>query len=692
MTLRAVAAPAAATVSTSAVSTFPAKTDFRDYGRRVASFSTSYYTSSNANDIGFDIYDYPPTLDLGGLIRTVKLLKSTTATPSWIQQSPIDYSSSNTAGLQGYLSDSASAAAPGLGLTAGIWVKNPMTRTLNFELKFYNQNGTHNFWWVAAVEPSSLYPNSNGWVFLTLSPTQRVNAGGGNTWVNATDTVSYVRVSQIDNGYEGPWVGGEYLLVSNVYVDCSARPTFMLGFDDGYSDQRNPGLTPIASGAFTVASWTATELTLSSAYTGLQIGSCIKFTGMGLTAGLPKVPTDLVVGTKYYVSTIAGAIITLTTDADLLIPAPMTLGSGICHWRYAGTQLRSSQQIVESYGFKGNLFIVPLWLNSNGTYAYTGTANKFLTTDELIDMHNEGWSVGSHSNTHPASADFKGLRLLGPYGYFLSNTFDNMSPNYVSTWAITAGTGRRRAISALNAGDVVTFENSHQFLINQPIVFTDAINIPTGLTAGVTYYVKSRPSGASCTFATDQGTLLNTASITADWNPVSSDYANYQHPGATNDSTAIRADIEAGIAGLEAIGITSGRDYFALPQGAVDEYVREACIGAGLGWVRGIAVGAHTIMVGKPSGGASGQSQSGGWISQLDSIQTDGDTPTITTIKSYVDELITLGACGCSYHHSAGISTLANLDNTCKYLKTKSDAGLIDVLTLDQMTARQVRT
>jgi hypothetical protein len=627
----------------------------------------------------------------------MKLQKTTDATPTFIQQSPIDYASLTTVSLQGYLPDGTTT----LGFSAGIWVKNPMSRTLNFELKFYNKNANTSVWWKAAADPSSLFPETNGWVFLTFSPNTRVNSG--TVWAAGVDTVSYVRVTQVDDGDEGPWEGGEYLLISSVYVDCAARSTFMLGFDDGTSDQRNPTLTPITSGGSPVTSCTATTVIMTTApVPPLIVGAAIKFTGQSTVVGgvgVTFVPTGLIAGTKYYVSSTeaTGLIYGLTTDALFTTPVAMTPETKTCHWTYAGKQLRSSQQIVESYGFKGNLFIVPSWLDTNGTYGYTSGPNKFLTTAELIEMHNEGWSVGSHSNTHPSNNESAGLRLLGPYGYFLSNTFDNMSLTYCTYRSITAGNGRRRAISS--AANTVTFENAHKFLLNQPVVFTDSA--PGTMVVGTTYYVQFIGSVTTCVFATDQGSMVSLVTP-GTWSGV----ANYRYPGSTNDSTAILADIEAGIAALDAIGITSGRDYFALPQGSYDEYVRQACITAKLGWVRGVHNKVSTIMVGKPSGGGlSGQIESGGWMSQVDAIQTDGATtagvtsppvwsvdPAIASIKRYVDDVVTLGACGCSYHHNVGNSVLASLDWTCAYLKTKSDAGVLDVITLDQMASRQVRT
>lgn len=345
--------------------------------------------------------------------------------------------------------------------------------------------------------------------------------------------------------------------------------------------------------------------------------------------------------------------------------------------------LRSGQQIVEGYGFKGSLFLVPAWLGTTGVFGYGGKRNRFMSAIDAQAMHAEGWSVGSHTNSHPSSAENAGLRLLGPYGYFLSNPVDNLPALYVKTWKLD-GTYRRRAISAEPATNAITFESAHRFLVNMPIVFTD--DAPPGLAVGTTYYCQSVPSSNTATFATDQGSLKSTAVVTAAWTGL----ANYRYAGASNDDAAIFADIMAGVAGVAALGIPTAATFFALPQGAADSYVRSACIRARLKWVRGASWHAHTIPVGLPTGGGlSGiDIQPGGWLAQLDCVQTDAAVkPSIADINTYIDDTIIQGACGCSYHHGVRAATVSNLDNMCSYLRQKADAGAIDVVTLDQMAA-----
>lgn len=621
---------------------------FASVGKKVASWTALQNSAGTAALVAGDL----PTLS-DNATQALKLTQNGTA--SFGQQGTPD-------GGQSYM-----PLATSTGFTAGVWVKNPNTRTLNFELRFYNDAANHNIAFNGACE-------AGGWTFITFSPSQQLSSG----WVLGTDMIKFIRCTQLDSGPEGAWTSGEYLLFGPVYVDLKARPRFLICFDDGNAEQsrNNPSATAIVSGSAAVTS-TATNVCTTGATHNLPIGAPIMFTDTA--------PTSLAVSTVYYVKTTpASNQFTLATDSTLATTATTTGFSGTANWQYAGTQQRSGQGIVEEYGFRGTVFIVPSWLGTTGRYGYGGTSNKFMSSADVQQMYGEGWSVGSHSNTHPSNNDNAGLRLLGPYGYFLSNTVDNLSAKYVAAWSLGAS-NRRRATGAATGTNVITFENAHKFLINMPIVFTDVA--PTGLTVGVTYYVQTIPLSTTCTLATDQGTLASTATITSTWSGV----ANYRYPGSANDDSAIYADIIAGAAGVAALGIPTGSKFFALPQGGADEYVRSACIRAGLTWIRGVSSynNAHTIPVGYPSGGGMSNINNycGGWMQQLDAVQSDGTTITVPNLQTYINDTVTQGACGCSYHHGVGAKNIPLLDQMCAYLKTKSDARLIDVVTADDMAA-----
>jgi hypothetical protein len=552
------------------------------------------------------------------------------------------------------------------GFSAALWVANPNARTLNFELRLFDVSARRSVRWNCAVDPT------NGWIFLTLSPTQQVSVG----WSFGTDSVNAVRILQQDKMAEGPWLPGEFLLFGSVYVDVSSRPLFMITFDDGNDTQRNASHTPIVSGPAYVKSSHADTLTTAANH-NLVEGEPIIFTDIA--------PIGLSLGEQYWVSTVPDLTsFTLSADESLTSHVHTEGFAGVANYRFAGIAGRSGQQIVESHGFKGSLFLVPSWLGTLGRYGYGRRPKKFMSAADAQAMHADGWSIGSHTNTHPSNLENAGLRLLGPYGYFLSNPVDNLPASYVATWRL-GNAHRRRAANASAGTNIISFENPHMFLGNMPIVFTD--DAPSGLTVGTVYYCQSIPTASTATFATDQGSLVATAVITADW----SGLANYRFARASSDDSAIYADIQDGVDGLLALGITTAQKFFALPQGAADEYVRSACVRAKLGWIRGASIHAHTIPAGKPSGGGlSGIAlEPGGWLAQPDCAQTDGAvSPSIREIRTYLDETISQGACGCSYHHDVIGGNISNLEDLCLSLRMKVDANAIDVVTLDEMADR----
>jgi hypothetical protein len=559
------------------------------------------------------------------------------------------------------------AAAPGF--SVAIWARNRGPRTLAFRFRLFESTGQREVSWRCAVDPL------DRWILLTMSPIQHAMAN----WNFGQDAPGAVRVEQQDDTPEGPWQPGDYLLFGDVYVDVPGQALFLITFDDGFDSQRNPA-PALPSSPSNHVTRTDNGVFFTVGMHTVVVGDAIVFPGTP--------PTGLLPSTRYWVQTIpAPDAFTLAMDATLAVGIASSGFVGDAAFEFANDPSGSGQQIVESYGFKGSMFLVPGWLGTTGVYGYSRRPNKFMTAADALAMHAQGWSVGSHSFSHPSSAENAGLRLLGPYGYFLSDPLDFMPSQYVSAWGLDASF-RRRAIRADAGTNLVTFENPHRFLVNMPITFVDVA--PPGFVTGITYYCQSIGSPVTATFASDQGSLSATVVVPAGWTGL----ANYRYPGAALDDSAIYNDILAGIAGLETLGIPTGTQFFALPQGAADIYVRSACIRAGLKWVRGASDHAHTIAAGFPTGGGlSGiPNTPGGWLAQPDSIQTDSfDSPSIGAITAYIDEGITQQACGCSYHHAVAGATMGNLDSTCARLRERADRGLVRVVTLDEMAALQGR-
>jgi peptidoglycan/xylan/chitin deacetylase (PgdA/CDA1 family) len=157
--------------------------------------------------------------------------------------------------------------------------------------------------------------------------------------------------------------------------------------------------------------------------------------------------------------------------------------------------------------------------------------------------------------------------------------------------------------------------------------------------------------------------------------------------GATNDDTAIYDDLVAARDDMLARGYPDAV-HLALPQGGFDEYVRTAAVRAGFKTVRGVSgtgLFGFPIPVGKNAHGTqnAGVPLQSGWLNLGGSVQYDG-VATEAQILAYVDECIRIGASGTAYGHTNASSAFTKFDALCAYLKTKSDADLIDVVTVAQ--------
>jgi peptidoglycan/xylan/chitin deacetylase (PgdA/CDA1 family) len=58
--------------------------------------------------------------------------------------------------------------------------------------------------------------------------------------------------------------------------------------------------------------------------------------------------------------------------------------------------------IMKRYGFKGNLFVNTEPLEKMYSYASTIPSDRiYMTWEEIKELINDGWSIGSHTHTHP---------------------------------------------------------------------------------------------------------------------------------------------------------------------------------------------------------------------------------------------------------------------------------------------------
>lgn len=338
---------------------------------------------------------------------------------------------------------------------------------------------------------------------------------------------------------------------------------------------------------------------------------------------------------------------------------------------------RSAKQMLDYYGFKGSIFVVPDLMDRVAT---------MVTTAEVQALVDAGWTLGAHSDTHPIDAVGAGLRLLGPYGYNRSRALRAANATEAAT-ALDC-----RVVSTNSATGTFTTENSHLMSTGGKLVFYDPLQLPTGCTLGVTYYFIN--TGAT-TFklATTAGNANSGTAISLPANWAGS--AEWRWPGSAPDHTAIKADLRAGNDKLTLKGFKGHTRYLALPQGGWDHYVRQAVQELGYTYTRGVAstaANARTLHVG-PADGYGGNATGGtssstpfwamGWPEQSDALTSDQGA-TLLQLQAYVDECIANGYTGANYHHSVSDSPDV-LDGLLAYLRTKVDAGQIEVVTLEEL-------
>lgn len=155
----------------------------------------------------------------------------------------------------------------------------------------------------------------------------------------------------------------------------------------------------------------------------------------------------------------------------------------------------------------------------------------------------------------------------------------------------------------------------------------------------------------------------------------------------TNDYTAILNDIQTGAEKLRKMGFPTAEQHFATPQGGYDLYVNQALDYLGYKTIRGTVDQLAPIYGAYTTTGISGYELYNPDNNLFSGIQTDSAAISDAAITAYVDMLITVGGVGTNYAHSwAGSATArAKTKLLLDYLKVKSDAGLIDVVTVEDL-------
>ena len=357
------------------------------------------------------------------------------------------------------------------------------------------------------------------------------------------------------------------------------------------------------------------------------------------------------------------------------IAAPFVGTSGVTI--PANTPL-SMMQIVEAFGLKLSLFILPTYIGKTGGCALS----------DLMAMQARGHLIAFQTYYNPIDSANEGMRLLGPQGFNLKQNV------YGSISAVTPGT------------DLLTTANAHRITraiggtgqLNQgyPVVFFGT-NLPAPLVIDRVYWL--RESGANDFFVhnteTESCAAQNPIDITTTGTLGNFDY-RWAYSAA--DESRVVADIRNGQALMRDAGLT-GYKHIALNQGAIDVTVEEALmqlldtgelLSVSLILASGGAAAAtfmprHSVSFTSGGIGVVGVGSQGTTISDVVTVaialQTDSGADITNTgtnlIAPYVDALVAQGAIGANYHHGmANAISMTNIISFCDRIKLRVDNGL----------------
>ncbi len=327
---------------------------------------------------------------------------------------------------------------------------------------------------------------------------------------------------------------------------------------------------------------------------------------------------------------------------------------------------RSALEMLTHFGLKGTVFLSSKVFGKGGA-----------KPEHIRKVQDAGWTVGSHTRSHPVNAAGDGLRLLGPMGHNYSR-------------AVANGRNDCRITSATASSDTLACEGNHFLSVGSKIELTSGTP-PAGLSLGVTYWPFAT-AGAGMKLATTEsnanaGVAIN---LTSDWTGV----VEFRFAGSAPDISAIRADIRGGIDDITAAGITGHERYAALPQGGWDRHVREAFEAEGVKVVRGTASPAVThrpLYVGpgvscRPTGGTVSSSPNcpPGWPHIAHSVSVDGGAWSLGQALAFNTALCDNGWVGSLYHHSTA-NNPAELHAYLADVAAKRDAGLLEAPTLQEL-------
>jgi len=246
-------------------------------------------------------------------------------------------------------------------------------------------------------------------------------------------------------------------------------------------------------------------------------------------------------------------------------------------------------------------------------------------------------------------------------------------------------------------------------VVGQPFpVAAIGTNLPPELTSGSTYYlsrtgtntftIHSQPAGS---WDGVTGKIIpSSAGTLANW--------GFRYLGASNDHTAMLADMQRGTEWLAANGFSRGARHYAPNQGAWDIYSERAFfLHGGFDTCNSITINSAPIASGASSSmpvfdpahfhavPADTVSQiyatlHASWMNIPNSVNTDsaGSGRGSAAIRGWVQKCVAQGQVFSNYHHGASLTTNLDLLYYLDELKLWYGRGMLDVLKISDIWAR----
>lgn len=356
---------------------------------------------------------------------------------------------------------------------------------------------------------------------LPVSLTGAVSEGGTVTGATASGVVvknmtSYLVLTKVS----GTFVKNETISVSAApvgtatdsnYANGAATSQLAAEYANLAADSYRSDIYEVGKNNVTIT--VATPAVITWVGHGLSVNAPIKFATSG------ALPTGITAGTTYYVKTVVsddtfqisatqgGAAINTTGTQSGTHTCLAGEGQVLGVWVYQGVtyafrnNIGSSGALMwksSSTGWKG------IRLPSKATFGTApqaipdGTAVTGNTSGAVATVRRTALRTGSHTANPPTATGDLFMDIV-------SGTFNG-------TEVLRKTTGSTVAISNASPG-VVTW-NSHGLAVDTPVVFNTTGGLPTGLTAGTVYYVKTVNDTNNFTVAaTRGGTAINTSSV-----------------------------------------------------------------------------------------------------------------------------------------------------------------------------------